>query len=398
MTNRKQLLAALTVLCKVVPKKPTVPILSNVRLECAPESVILTATNLDAEVAICLRAAPAVLAPRLVNAQQFMKAVKAATADELELTVQGNALTVGTSTLSTQGTEDYPVAMPSVEIGPVGTPDFCEALAQAAAVMSDDPTRSNLCGVFIERSPEAGMVAIDGRRLARKVLPIAGHWTMDLLPPAAEGIATSQRRSVEKAYQSNAEGFAQGALLPAPAVEAIAALRPLKVTLTGFGCQSDAEGRHQWQFDFEGQGMDVTLRARGEHVDFPNWRQVVPERGAAAGKLSISRAVWRNALAQAALAAGRNNKVALVIAEGCVRFEATCEEVQSRVVLDAVVDGIEEEWKGYFNYRYLLDAALLPGNGSLTMYLPKLDEGECRNPLRVEAASEAFAVVMPMRG
>jgi len=179
--ERTALLKALGHVQSVVERRGTIPILSNVKLEAAGNTLHLTATDMD--IAVVERAPAQVAAPGLatVQAQTFYdiaRKLPEGSQAEISLGQDGAKLVIrsGSSrfSLATLPVEDFPVMtegdMPhSFSI----TASECNALIDKTRfAVSTEETRYYLNGIYLHAAESNGIsvlrsVATDGHRLAR---------------------------------------------------------------------------------------------------------------------------------------------------------------------------------------------------------------------------------------
>lgn len=176
--NKNVLAKALQTVARVVEKRNTIPILSNILLSAEGKSLSLKATDLDIEVTLSVDAEVQVPGDITVNAILFSDIARKMAGDDITFkAADGSAVvTSGRSkfNLQTLPSEDFPdltagafshtFEMPSAELR--------RMLKRVAFAISTEETRYYLCGVFMHTIEDAGSlkmraVATDGHRLAR---------------------------------------------------------------------------------------------------------------------------------------------------------------------------------------------------------------------------------------
>lgn len=190
--EKKPLAGILAHAAKVAVRKVNMTLLETVRLQALPAGrLVVSATDL--EVGYTRATEAKITKPGVVcaNAKAIADVVKAAPGDDLVLAMKGTVLEVrsGKSTwrlntitadgfpeLSRAGTEPAPAALDC------GKHDLRVALRRVLHAVSEDETRHNLCGVYLEPlNEQVILVATDGHRMAKDELevgsaPSKGGW------------------------------------------------------------------------------------------------------------------------------------------------------------------------------------------------------------------------------
>jgi len=250
-----ELKSAITGLGKVIPKRPTLPILATVKIERTKDGwVALTGTDLSNHVTVRLeQPAPGEPASLLISHDELSKTCKAC-ANGDEITVEKNDETsallkyrIGPQLVETK-VESLPVAsfpeLPRIKSDAIPVPDTLRAaIHQAMQCASTDPTRLILNGACIDvTTPEANyVVGTDGRHLLSSnsfTLPLK----QSLIIPTHKFIAW-------KEFSNDGEW-------------------QLKVTRNESGETHEhlQISSRRWRF--------ITAQIEG---NYPNWRQVVPD-------------------------------------------------------------------------------------------------------------------------
>jgi DNA polymerase-3 subunit beta len=245
-----ELQLALTGMRKVVAKKPSLPVLSHVRLlRPTGQPVTLTGTDLDTTLTYTFEAvdADASAVDCLLPLEALLRLVKSAQRDRVTLTPLSGSdrlevlldgpLGQRTHFLTTLPVEEYPELPSALPVQDCGR-DFLPAYQQAAPFASTDETRYvlNSIRVDVEESGKPCLVSTDGRRLCALSVPSFPLETSVTLPLL--------------------KFLLWNKLEPACAL----------------GC-----GENRFQI----QTGPWTLQGRLIDGVFPNWRQVVPAQGGA---------------------------------------------------------------------------------------------------------------------
>lgn len=178
VAEKKALLKALVLASSVVENKNTIPILSNLKLVAAGETVSLTATDLDIQVSQKVRAEVAIDGAITVQASMLKDIVsKLSDGAQIEFDLRaekhGNLLSVrsGKSSfrLQTLPVEDFP-DLASGDLPAQITfdaPQFHRLFEVTSFAVSQEETRYYLNGVYLHlHGHECRTVATDGHRLA----------------------------------------------------------------------------------------------------------------------------------------------------------------------------------------------------------------------------------------
>jgi DNA polymerase III subunit beta len=186
-TNKAALQAALSCVKDAVNSRNTIPILANIAVENHNGSLRLRATNLDIEIAAPFAAEiapdfmpftfPSKIVTSIVSAiddgkDVAFEAVKRG--DKLEAVI----IRSGRSKIKVPilPFTDFPLldknALPFTLS--LGSSSFTRCLTAVSYAMADEETRAYLCGIYLDPIATGLMlVATDGHRLARRLLPLA---------------------------------------------------------------------------------------------------------------------------------------------------------------------------------------------------------------------------------
>lgn len=383
--NRKELSKALAIVKRTTGKRPAHPILDSVLVTTHGQSIELATTDLECATRIDLESTSDGIAGEVqtfcLPVKAFAAAVKGSKAERVVIEPQADhAVSFGAagapSGMIIRGSDpdEYPVLPDGQDhetAGQFPTATLGEALKQVSYAACTDPTRYNLNGVFVEDTGDATVfTATDGHRLAQS--RIGGQ---------LEGCGDST---------GELESERKGWILPLPFVKALEALtacrKPAADTtyLTRFG---DSIGA---------QVGCVTLYCKRIDGEYPNYRQVIPERNGRvvcfqqADALAGLAEVWPCLNERSyAVRAELNGRLELLasnpdLGEATAAVEAEC------------ATGLYGEKFGV-NASYLRAALESLGAGAVTLNLGKGDVWSSPLLLTGENAPEVTAVVMPMR-
>jgi DNA polymerase III beta subunit len=165
---REEFQIILQVACDIAAKKALLPILSMVKIDCAKETLTVTATDLELSYTASIPASFTDETKFLVDADVLYKEGKALsdTVDDVVITVKTDSIQINDRcTLCASVTDDFPT-IEDVEGLDVSIPNLKAALASVLPAVSTDETRFMLTGVCFDLS--AGhLIATDGFRLHR---------------------------------------------------------------------------------------------------------------------------------------------------------------------------------------------------------------------------------------
>lgn len=167
-------------LCQgVVEKRSTIPILSNVLLRSAGDTLYIAATDLDVTIQTSCAATSKVDGSVTVEAKRFFDVVRSLPDEDVRLTVQENyslLIESGTAKFRLLGlpAEDYPT-LPKIEVeGAYSIPleDLKEMVGKVIFAITHEETRFQLNGALLKVLPDRmEMCATDGHRMALVNLP-----------------------------------------------------------------------------------------------------------------------------------------------------------------------------------------------------------------------------------
>ena len=242
--DRKRTAGALAALKAGVASRPGIPALTGVLVEAGDGRAVLTATDLEVSVRAELDAAgePARF---LIPFALFADAVKHGAGSEVTIDADESTARLGGASVRLLPVDDFPTLTASAPyVGTIDGASFAVGADAAGLAASKDEARPVLTGVLFELAGHLGrMVATDSYRL--HVAEIDGAGDFRAIIPAR--VVKSVRKQLGRK--------------PAGAV-----------TVAG----TDDEVRFKLP-----DGLEITSRTiQGE---YPNWQQLVPERGIGTG-------------------------------------------------------------------------------------------------------------------
>ncbi len=181
---KEPLLAALQSATAVVPTRSPKPVLTSVKLEAAPGSVVLSATDLEVGIRIEIdgveTAAPGTV---LLPSTRLMAIVReSGPGTVFDIHSEGTAAVVKAPRSEFRLPAEDPLEFPSVATFPTGeyfevaAPLVRELVKRTVFATNSESSRYALGGVLVEFSPP-GVIAVgtDGRRLAKMQGPVEGR-------------------------------------------------------------------------------------------------------------------------------------------------------------------------------------------------------------------------------
>jgi DNA polymerase III subunit beta len=356
--DRDALSEALQTVQRAVSARPGIPALTGVLLEAA-DGGSLTLTTTDLEVSARLTTDVQVTEPgtALVPARLLADTVKSLSdapveveADQAQARIRCAAYE---GSLRLLPVEDFPALQP-----PSGTrvvaeaPRFAEAVGQVARAASRDEARPVLTGVLLEVSREGvTLVATDSYRLAvRDLVATAAGEAKAIVPERALSEAGRAAQAIEK---GEVEVFVDDS-----------------------------------QVSF--QTGALTLTSRLIEGEFPNYRQLLPEKYES--RLTVSRQQLIDAVRRVGLLARENSPVRLEFNALGVKLSSSSPDVGQAVeAVEARYEG--EDVTAAFNPGYLAD-----GLAAATGESVRLEVRDGLKPGVVRGESDEFTyLVMPVR-
>ncbi len=157
----------------IVPSKTSLQILLNFKLTFSPESLDITATDLDHSIRVSSAISGDGDFEITVNAKKLFEIVRELHDDELTLSIDENVLTIesgGSFSCKISGADsrDFPAYPEIPEFTQVNLEkeQLRDCIIKSSFAVSKDEARACLCGVLFEVDKERmGMVSTDGHRL-----------------------------------------------------------------------------------------------------------------------------------------------------------------------------------------------------------------------------------------
>lgn len=329
---REDFAEAVAWVARILPSRPTVPVLSGVLLTGSDDG--LTISGYDYEVSAEVRVAAEIASPGsvLVSGRLLSDITRALPAKPVDVSVEGTrvALSCGSArfSLPTMAVEDYPTlpALPD-DTGVVGSDVFSQAISQVAVAAGRDDTLPMLTGIRVEISGEKVVLAATDRfRLAVRELT----WSTD-----------------------------------SAGVEA-AVLAPAKTLAEAAKAATDGADVHLSLGSGESVGKDglLGIRSGGKRTtsrlldaEFPKFRQLLPAEHTAIATIDVAELT--EAIKRVALVADRGAQIRMEFGADVLRLSAGADDV-GRAEEDLPVEFSGDPLTIAFNPTYLTD-----GLGSL---------------------------------
>ncbi len=370
--ERDALHVALAQTARVVERRNTIPILSNVLLEAEGDTLTLTATDLDMEVRVKAKAVVTQAGAITVAAGLFSGLVAKLPSGPMSLvTDAGATLSVKAGRAKAQLNALPPEDFPHIDIGTMShsfalAPDMlADAIDAVAFAISTEEIRYYLNGIFMHVADgQLVAVATDGHRLSR--------WRR-AAPDGAEGMPgiIVPRKAVGEIAKLASEGKKAGAD---------------RITLA----LSDSKIRVEI-----GQTVLTSKLIDG---NFPDYARVIPKdwtSEAVIDKAEASAAIDRVATINSA--SGRALK--LTFGAGTLKLDATNPDAGSASEEMVLSGGPDTPFETGFNGRYLADVLAALASETVTIRLPEKPGDPTIFVPTTQPASGAdrLVVLMPMR-
>ena len=329
---REDFADAVAWVARILPTRPTVPVLSGVLLTGTDEG--LTISGYDYEVSAEVRVAAEIASPGsvLVSGRLLSDITRSLPAKPVDVSVEGTrvALSCGSArfSLPTMAVEDYPT-LPSLpeETGVVPSDVFTQAISQVAIAAGRDDTLPMLTGIRVEISGDKVVLAATDRfRLAVRELT----WTT----PSAdiEAAVLVPAKTLSEAAKAGSDGA------------------DVRLSL-GSGESVGKEGL----LGIRSNGKRTTSRLLD--AEFPKFRQLLPSEHTAVATIAVAELT--EAIKRVALVADRGAQVRMEFDSDVLRLSAGAEDV-GRAEEDLPVEFSGDPLTIAFNPTYLTD-----GLGSL---------------------------------
>ena len=330
---REDFADAVAWVARILPTRPTVPVLSGVLLTGSDDG--LTISGYDYEVSAEVRVAAEIASPGsvLVSGRLLSDITKSLPAKPVDVSVEGTrvSLSCGSArfSLPTMAVEDYPT-LPTLpgETGVVASELFAQAIGQVAVAAGRDDTLPMLTGIRVEISGDKVVLAATDRfRLAVREFT----WSVD-------------SADIEAAVLVPAKTLAEAARAGTDGADVHLSL--------GAGAAVGKEGL----LGIRSNGKRTTSRLLD--AEFPKFRQLLPAEHTAVATIGVAELT--DAIKRVALVADRGAQVRMEFSEDSLRLSAGGEDAVGRAEEDLPVEFLGEPLTIAFNPTYLTD-----GLGSL---------------------------------
>ena len=329
---REDFADAVAWVARILPTRPTVPVLSGVLLTGSDAG--LTISGYDYEVSAEVQVSAEIASPGsvLVSGRLLSDITRALPAKPVDVSVEGTraSLICGSArfSLPTMAVEDYP-ALPALpeDTGVISSELFAEAIGQVAVAAGRDDTLPMLTGIRVEISGEKVVLAATDRfRLAVRELT----WS-------------TESADIEAAVLVPAKTLAEAAKAGADGSDVHLSL--------GAGSAVGKEGL----LGIRSDGKRSTTRLLD--AEFPKFRQLLPTEHTAVATIGVAELT--EAIKRVALVADRGAQVRMEFADDVLRLAAGADDV-GRAEEDLPVAFSGDPLTIAFNPTYLTD-----GLGSL---------------------------------
>ncbi len=358
--DRDAFLKGLQMVQNIVEPRQTLPILANVLLEAAGDTVRLTATDLEVGARVSVPAKVAAGGTITLSARKLAEIVKELPAAAVALKVTENvtvSLRCGGATYRMVGLapDDFPPVVPASPQSWVSIEAkiLREMLTQTSFAVSHDETRYALNGVlFVFQGKDMRMVATDGHRLALSTRSLG------------QGIASATGIVPRKAVSE--------------IMRVIGAGEEVQIAIT--------------DNQFVLQMPNFVMTARLIEGQFPNYEAVIPKGHPA--RLTTARGGLSSALRRVAVMAEERNKpVKLALSPASLKVSASSQELgEAEEILDVEYAG--EEMVIGFNSRYLLEAMAALEKDQVVL---EIKDAQSPGVIKSVEGESYCCVIMPMR-
>lgn len=360
--SKTALVNGLSQVVGVVPNRSTLPILANVLIRTVGELVEFTANDLDT--AICGGSPATVQEPgaSALPARRLLAIAKELPSQEVTIEVSEKnvaSIRCGQSFFKINGlpADEFPPIpeMKDAQEITIAQADLRDGLRKTMFAVSTDGTRYTLNGVLCEMAPTgATLVATDGRRLA----------------------------SVEVAADSPGSEIVMGGQIIIPTKCAAEILR----LIGDIGNAQIEFNENQIKIKIG----DVTLASKLIDGNYPNYRQVMPEK--AEHRLTFSREELLSVVKRVSiLSSEKTNSVRFALTAGNVEIASNTPDIgEARESIAVKYSG--PEFAIAFNPEYLMQALRALSDSEIY-----LDLTDALTPAVIRLESSFLYVLMPMR-
>lgn len=279
----------------VVSVRPTLPVLSNVLIQCKDNMVWLTTTDMEVTMRCAVEAQIGKAGATTIPARRLLSIIRELPVDNIEIDVDDKnaaSITCGSAFFKINGlsADEFP-AMPKGEEGHTFSIDqkvLKDMLQKTFYAASNDETRFILNGTLMSfKGNKLTLVATDGRRLA-----LAEH---------------------EMEFPKEAECEA---IVPTKAVNELIRI------LQDEGVVKIHTGKNQASFEFD----DVTLMTKLIEGTYPNFRQVIPAQ--CEQRIAVEREILLTALKRVALLTSeKSSSIKLIFGKNKLKISASSPDV-----------------------------------------------------------------------
>jgi DNA polymerase III subunit beta len=324
---REDFAEAVAWVARILPTRPTVPVLSGVLLTGSDDG--LTISGYDYEVSAEVRVAAEIASPGsvLVSGRLLSDITRALPAKPVDVSVEGTrvSLSCGSArfSLPTMAVEDYPT-LPTLpeETGVVPADLFSQAIGQVAVAAGRDDTLPMLTGIRVEISGEkVVMAATDRFRLAVREL----NWST--ASADIEAAVLVPAKTLSEAAKASSSGS------------------DVQLSL-GSGATVGKDGL----LGIRSAGKQTTSRLLD--AEFPKFRQLLPAEHTAVATIGVAELT--EAIKRVALVADRGAQVRMEFDSDVLRLSAGADDV-GRAEEDLPVEFLGEPLTIAFNPTYLTD-------------------------------------------
>lgn len=359
--TRDSLHAGLGAVAATIPTKTTLPVLSNILLEAKDGRLSLSGTDLDISVSVVIDAELETEGSVTVPARKFAEIARELPAGPVHVTATGVEVVIegGKSRFKLYGLapEEFP-SFPEVDFGAswrMRAADLHELVGRTAFAVSTEESRPILNGVLWQLRPgQCAMVATNGHRLAKMVIPLEG-----VAAPEADLIVPPKAlQQVERLFPK------EGEVDVARSKNHLAFRNPTRVVFTRL---------------IEGP--------------YPNYQQVIPadnDRQVTAGRENLAAAIRRMAV----VASDQTHRVRLRFSQGSLSFRVQTPDLgEAEEEMPVEYEG--EELEIGFNANYLLEVLRYLPDDDVMMQFKAPERAATFTP--ASGKPEYLCLVMPLR-
>jgi DNA polymerase III subunit beta len=361
--TRENLQQGLGAVAGSIPSRTTLPVLANILIEAEDGAVRMSGTDLDT--AVTVRVVADVAEPGAITAPaKKLQEIARELPGSVELTTEGESISIvsGRTRYKLNGLarDEFP-AFPKVDFAEswrVTGEDLQRLITGVSFAASTEDTRPILSGVLWQLGEgEMRMVATNGHRLAKMVLPVnetAAQSTGDfIVHPKALG-------QVQRLFRTD---------------------------------ESVEVGRSANHIGF--RGSEVQIFTRLIEGPYPNYEQVIPQdndKSLVVDKGALTQAVRRMAI----VASDQTHKIRLTLGGPMLRFTVETPDVGT------AAEELPVEYEGDpleigFNAQYLLELLRYMPTDEVRMSFKTPERAATMRPVGNEDTPDYMCLVMPLR-